>query len=148
MKHITLFLVAALTAAPAFADAPSASASLYQRLGGEPAIRLVSSELIDRVAADPKLGSSFKDSNLRRIKDKLAEQLCELTGGPCHYSGDSMRETHAGHHIGEAEFNGMVHTLLDVLHEHAVPERETTELIQLLAPMKGDIVEKADGQPR
>lgn len=60
-------------------------------------------ELIDRVVADPRLGRSFEDSNIPRVKDKLAEQICELSGGPCQYSRDSMRETHAGHHITESE---------------------------------------------
>jgi hypothetical protein len=38
------------------------------------------------------LGRSFKDSKLDRIKKLPAEKLCELSGCPCHYSGDSMKE--------------------------------------------------------
>ena len=115
--------------------------SLYTRLGGNEGVTQIASDLVDRVAADPRIGTSFEGSNLRRIKQKLSEQLCELADGPCRYSGDSMRETHANHHITEADFYGMVECLKDVLRQHHVGLRETNEVLRLLAPMKRDIVE-------
>jgi len=141
LTGFTLFLLAAAAAAGACAAVPGASPSLYQRLGGEPVLAQISTELIDRVAADPRIGTSFKDSNLKRIKQKLTEQLCEISGGPCRYSGDSMRESHAGHHITESDFYGMVEMLQQLLREHHVGLRETNELLRLLAPMKRDVVE-------
>ena len=117
--------------------------SLYVRLGGESGVAGIADALIERVVADPKLKRSFEDSNLQRIKSKLAEQICDLSGGPCHYSGDPMKETHAGHHISEAEFYGMVETLRQVLKERNVGQGATNELLRLLAPMKRDIVESA-----
>ncbi len=141
MTRFTLFLLAATAAAGACAAPRDADSSLYERLGGEPVIAQISGELIDRVAADPRIGASFKDSNLKRVKQKLTEQLCEISGGPCRYSGDSMRESHAGHHITEADFYGMVETLQQLLREHHVGLRETNELLRLLAPMKRDVVE-------
>jgi hemoglobin len=129
-------------AASASADARGAS-TLYARLGGETGIAAISSALIDRVATDPALGRSFKDSNLPRIKKLLAEQICDLAGGPCRYSGDSMKEVHAGHHISEAEFYGMVAMLRDVLRERHADLGATNELLRLLAPMKRDVVEPA-----
>jgi hemoglobin len=141
MTKFTLCVLATVAAAGARAGGTSNDASLYERLGGAPAVTQIANELIDRVAADPRLGESFKDSNLKRVKQKLDEQLCEISGGPCRYSGDSMRESHAGHHITEAHFYGMVETLKQVLRERHVGLRETNELLRLLAPMKRDIVE-------
>ena len=57
------------------------------------------------------------------------------------YSGDPMREVHAGHEISQAEFYGMVELLQVVLHEHHVAMRERNELLALLAPMERDVVE-------
>ena len=119
----------------------AAGTSLYGRLGGQSAIESISATLIDRVVADPVMGRSFKGSKLPRIKQKLAEQLCELTGGPCKYSGDPMREVHAGHHITEADFYGMVDSLRALLRERGTGLTETNELLRLLAPMKRDVVE-------
>jgi hemoglobin len=125
-----------------------ASATLYERLGGETGVAAISAALIDRVASDPVLGRSFADTNLARIKKLLAEQICDLSGGPCHYSGDSMRQVHAGHHITEAEFYRMVDTLRVILKERHVSVAATNELLRLLAPMKRDVVEPASAAPR
>jgi hemoglobin len=114
---------------------------LYDRLGGATGVAAISDSLVDRVAADPKLQRSFKDTNLDHIKKMLAEQICALSGGGCRYSGDSMKETHAGHHISEAEFYGMVDELRQVLKQRGVDMGATNQLLKLLAPMKRDIVE-------
>jgi hemoglobin len=129
-----LMLVGAVSAAPV---------RLYERLGGASGVDAIADSLIDRVAADPRLGRSFKDAKLERIKKLLAEQICDLSGGPCRYSGDSMKEVHAGHHISEAEFFGMVADLRAVLKERHVSQGAANELLRLLAPMKRDVVEPA-----
>jgi hemoglobin len=132
----------------ALASTADARASLYDRLGGAEGVTAIANTLIDRVAADPRLGRSFKDTNLQHIKTLLAEQICDLSGGPCRYSGDSMKESHAGQHISEAEFYGMVADLRNILHERRVSQGATNELLRLLAPMKRDIVEPGSSGTR
>jgi hemoglobin len=150
LTNITAATIWVLGAALASSTVRGEPASLYARLGGQDGVRAIAVELIDRVVADPRLGRSFEDSNIPRVKDKLAEQICQLSGGPCQYSGDSMRETHAGHHITESEFYGVVDTLRDVLRRRHVGLAEENELLRLLAPMKRDIVEgpKKNGAQR
>jgi hemoglobin len=152
MTYASRFLaLAAISAAAAsaasMAVADTSSATLYARLGGQEGVAAISGMLIDRVASDPRMGRSFKDTDLARIKRLLAEQLCDLSGGPCHYSGDSMKEVHAGHHISEADFYGMVETLRTILKERHVGIAATNELLRLLAPMKRDVVESAPIEP-
>jgi hemoglobin len=142
LLSITLLCCAALAAA--------ASSTLYARLGGQGGVTEIADTLIDRAAHDPLLGRSFSGSNLERIKKLLAEQLCDLSGGPCRYSGDPMKEVHAGHHISEAEFYRMVETLQAVLKERHVDLRSRNQLLRLLAPTKRDIVEaeRSTGRPQ
>jgi len=128
--------------------ATASQAPLYDRLGGAPGVAAIADTLIDRVSTDPKLGRSFKDSKLERIKKLLAEQICDLSGGPCRYSGDPMKEVHAGHHISEAEFFGMVADLRVVLKERHVNQGAANELLRLLAPIKRDVVEPAQTAPQ
>jgi hemoglobin len=125
-----------------------ASGTLYESLGAKAGVAAISDALIDRVASDRVLGRSFADTNLARIKKLLAEQICDLSGGPCHYSGDPMRQVHAGHHISEAEFYRMVDTLREILKERHVSVSATNQLLRLLAPMKRDVVEPAATAPR
>jgi hemoglobin len=140
MKAVTLrpWLMLACCA---WFGAAEARPSLYARLGGEHGVAVISNTLIDRVVADPVTGPSFADTKIERIKRLLAEQICDLAGGPCHYSGDPMKEVHAGHHISEAQFYVMVDILRDVLKEQHVDLRARNELLRLLAPMKRDVVE-------
>jgi len=142
------FRLATVLALLAGVAAHGASHDLYERLGAENGVAAISNALIDRVASDPVLGRSFVDTNLPRIKKLLAEQICDLSGGPCRYSGDPMREVHAGHHITEAEFYRMVDTLRAILKERHVGMSATNELLRLLAPMKRDVVEPASAPPK
>jgi hemoglobin len=141
------FLAASIVALASMSAGAGSRPPLYDRLGGESGVKAIADQLIDRVVADPRLGRSFKDSNLDRIKRLLAEQICDLAGGPCKYSGDSMKEVHAGHHISEAEFYGMVADLREVLKQRHVPQGATNDLLRLLAPMKRDVVEPAQNAP-
>jgi hemoglobin len=137
MRAALLPFLACLVIVPPASGAPT----LYNRLGGDAGVHAIADELIDRVAADPVHGVSFRDTNLKRVKRLLAEQLCDLAGGPCHYSGSPMKESHAGLHITQADFYDMVGTLRTILHEHHVATGATNELLRLLAPMKRDVVD-------
>ena len=121
--------------------------SLYLRLGGDAGVGAIAGDLIDRVVADSVTGPSFSDTKLDRLKHLLAEQICDLSGGPCHYSGDSMREVHAGHHISQAQFYRMVEVLRDILNERHIDQGTRNQLLRLLAPMKRDVVEPAAQSP-
>lgn len=121
--------------------------TLYDRLGGDSGVKALASELIDATRADPQASRTFQEKvDIPRVKRLLAEQICMLSQGPCQYSGDTMRQVHAGMHISEAEFYRMVELLIDVLQQRGVGQRETNELLALLAPMKRDIVEPRDAQ--
>lgn len=147
--------MALLCAAPVLALSGKATAaespntrSLYTRMGGQPAIDAIVSDTIDQVVADHRLKRSFEGSNIARIKQKLGEQICALAGGGCEYTGDPMREVHAGHHISEAEFYGMVQILRTSMRGHHVGLRERNEVLALLAPMERDVVEPPTSAPK
>jgi hemoglobin len=137
--RILACLAAALLAA-ACATPPTASPTLYERLGGEKVVRQVAYETIQRSSTDPRTSRSFKDVKVQRVKDKLYEQICQLSGGPCTYSGDPMPQVHKGLKNTEAEFYLLVQFLRDALDHAGVGDREKNEVLRLLAPMKRDIV--------
>jgi hemoglobin len=118
------------------------SASLYERMGGQQTVQAVADDVIDDAASDPKLRRSFAKVDLARVKRLLAEQICELTGGGCQYTGDSMHDVHAGLGITEAEFYGLVTVLRTSMRRHGVGLRERNELLAILAPMKRAVVER------
>jgi hemoglobin len=128
----------------------SASRSLYDRLGGKSAITAVVDTFVARVAADARINKKFAHSNIPRVKSELVDQVCAQTGGPCTYTGRTMKEAHRGMKVTEGEFNALGDDLVAALNVFKVPKKEQDELMGALASMKGDIVEvqsKATGTP-
>ena len=116
--------------------------SLYERLGGEKTVAQFVSETVDLSAIDPQIKRSFDKVDLKKLKLKVAEQICALTDGPCKYSGDDMKIAHQGLDLTESEFYGFVEILRGTLNRAKVPEGAKNELLRILAPMKRDIVTK------
>ena len=129
------------TTAAAVADTTAVAAkSLYDRLGGKDAITAVIDDFVANVAADKRINARFAKTNIPHLKQMLVEQVCQASGGPCTYTGKSMRDAHQGMKITEAEFNALVEDLTQSLDKHAVPATEKNELLSALGGMKGDIV--------
>ena len=131
-----------LSAGPVAYAQEHGSRSLYERIGGEPVITAVVEETVETMAANPRVNQSYEKVDLKRLKKMVVEQICALSGGPCIYSGDDMKITHAGLDITEAEFVAQVETLRAALDHQHVGTREKNELLRLLAPMKRDVVTK------
>jgi hemoglobin len=116
-----------------------AGKSLYDRLGGKDAIESVVVEFIANVQADDVIKERFANA-APDLKDKLVNQICEATGGPCKYTGKDMKTAHAGMGIKDEHFNALVGDLKKALDKFKVPEKEQTELLTALGGMKKDIV--------
>ncbi len=116
--------------------------SLYDRLGGKPAITAVIEDFVGNVAADTRINRRFANADVPRLKRMLVDQVCEATGGPCRYTGASMVDAHRGMNITEAEFNALVDDLVKSFDKFKVPAQEKTELLTALGSMKAQIVGK------
>jgi hemoglobin len=114
--------------------------TLYERLGGQPAITAVVDDFVGNVAADGRINGFFAKTDIPRLKRLLVEQICAGSGGPCTYTGRDMRSSHEGMGIADAHFNALVEDLVRTLDKFKVPQREKQELLSILGPMKSDIV--------
>ena len=119
---------------------PMAQPSLYERLGGKPAITAVVDDFVGNVAGDTRINKRFANADVPRLKTRLVDQVCEASGGPCKYTGASMRDAHKGMNITDAEFGALVEDLVKSLDKFKVPAKEKGELLGALGGMKGDIV--------
>ena len=131
-----------LVLAGAQTPAQAQGKSLYDRLGGKPAITAVVDDFVGTVAADDRINKFFAKTNIARLKIRLVEQICAGSGGPCKYKGRSMKAAHRGMGVGSADFGALVGDLKLTLNKFQVPAREQGELLAILGPMKKDIVEK------
>ena len=115
--------------------------SLYDRLGGLDAINAVTESWVARVGGDDRANAKFVRTDIARLKKEVADQLCEVTGGPCTYTGRTMQDTHAGMKTTAGEFEVVMQHLGATLNELNVAKPEQDELVELLRPMRDDIVE-------
>ncbi|MDQ3370688.1 MAG: group 1 truncated hemoglobin [Myxococcota bacterium] len=127
-------------AAPAGGHAEEGAPALYDRIGGRDALLAIVDDFVAIVVADPRINARFAAADLPAFKAKLVDQLCEQSGGPCKYTGRSMRDAHVGMRVQEAELAAFVDDLGRSLAKLEVPEREQAELRALLAAMHDDIV--------
>lgn len=137
-------ILTACASAPS--DTPSsapATPTLYQRLGGREAIKQVVDDFVANLAADPRVNARFKGldaAKMTKLQTDLADQICDVTGGPCAYLGRDMKTVHAGMKITEAEWNATVEDLVKTLNKFKVGPKEQQELLSALGSMKKDIV--------
>ena len=121
-----------------------ASGTLYERLGGKPAIAAVTEEFVARLAADARVKHRFFNTDIPKLKLLLVEFVCMATGGPCKYTGQDMETSHAGMELVDEEFVALVEDLAGALDKFAVPAREKGELLGALGPLQPMIVSPKD----
>ena len=116
--------------------------SLYERLGGKPAITTIVDDFAARVAVDRRVKRFFANTDVLAFKAKLVDQFCEASGGPCKYTGRDMKTAHQGMGVTNADYEAVLEDLVITLDKFKfwIPEQEKNELLAVLGPMRKDIV--------
>ncbi|MBA2528300.1 MAG: group 1 truncated hemoglobin [Pyrinomonadaceae bacterium] len=118
--------------------------SLYERLGGEAALKGVVDDVVARAAADTRINAKFGKTDIPRLKFHLVKQLCAVTGGPCKDIKRTQEKIHHNLKITSGEFDAFVEDLVATLDKFNVPAPEKTELLGILGSLKSKVVEVPD----
>jgi hemoglobin len=119
--------------------------TLYERLGGYDAIAAVVDDFLGRLTSDHQFDRFFAGHSIdskKHIRQLFIDQLCAATGGPCIYGGRTMKVSHEGLGITEADWAASSKHLVATLNKFKVKKREQDEVIALVSSLKKDIVEK------
>ena len=138
-RHRTAFLLLALVLLAGCASRTVPS-STYAQLGGAAGVEGIVDDLLNAIVDDDRINQQFANADILRLREKLIEQICAESGGPCTYTGLTMQESHAGRHITDSQFNALVEDLIRVMTARGVPVGAQNRLLRRLAPMHGDIV--------
>ncbi len=117
--------------------------SLYERLGGYNAIAAVVDDFMGRLVADKQVGRFFighSTDSKKRMRQLTLDMICEATGGPCIYTGRTMRTTHTGLNITESDWQVSVKLLTATLDKFKVPQKEKDDVFAAVSGLKSDIV--------
>jgi hemoglobin len=89
---------------------------------------------------NPSIDAGRKNSPPPYLKFQVAQLVCEVSGGPCKYTGKAMKEAHAHLNISEKEWSIMASEFKRSLDKFKVPAAEQKELIEIVEKTKADIV--------
>jgi hemoglobin len=120
----------------------AAEASIYETIGGEPALVAVVDDFYARVLSDAQLAAFFAGANMRKLKGRQVEFFAAALGGPSLYQGASMRQVHAGRGISQADFDRVAVHLAGSLADAGVPREIVTEIAAAIIPLADEIVSR------
>jgi hemoglobin len=135
--------VAPYAVSDANADAsPLHDDAVYRALHGREGITRIVADLLERCRNDPRIADIFKATDFERLNRTLVEQICYVSGGPCHYTGRDMKTAHTDMGLQNADFNALVEDLQLAMNDEKVAFREQNRLLAKLAPMQPQVVER------
>ena len=140
MRTKTLIGALIATSLLALASAAQAEPTLYEQIGGEPVLRKTVEEFMIIMEKDDRINFSFGNTDTAKFKQLLFEQLCNITGGPCEYTGRTMKESHEKLDINNTMFNALAEDVYLAFDRAGVPYRLQNKVMAIFAPMQRDIV--------
>jgi hemoglobin len=118
--------------------------SLYQRMCGYDVIAAVIDDLFAILHDDPAFARFFggrSEDSVIRSRQLLVDQMCALSGGPCHYIGRDMQTSHRGLGITDVEWEANMKAADAALAKNRVGDAERAEFLALFERYRDDIVE-------
>ena len=127
---------------------------LWTRLGGETVVRKIVDDWVKLAANDPKIHfnrdpkTPLPDAKIADLKTKLVAFISQVSHGPIQYTGKSMKESHQGMGITDAEFDAMVADLKQAMASRGIGSAEVQDLVSQMEATRKDIVEPAKPEPK
>jgi hemoglobin len=124
----------------------SESSSLFAQMGGEPALRAVIDDFVDRVFADVMIGFFFAAADKERIKAKEYELAAAQLGASVTYTGQGLPRAHQRHPIMGGHFDRRLQILRETLADHAVPKEVVEVWLDHTERMRSSVTRQSAGQ--
>jgi truncated hemoglobin YjbI len=96
--------------------------SPFEQLGGEPKLRAIVDDFVDRCFGDTMIGFLFARADRSRIKRFEYEHAAKNLGAPIEYRGRALDEAHGPHRIFGGQFDRRRQILIETLRDHDTPD--------------------------
>jgi len=119
------------------------SKSLYERIGGEPAVNAAVDIFYRKVLNDNRINRFFDNVDMEKQAAKQKAFLTMAFGGPHNYTGEDMRKGHA--HLvkmglDDSHFDAVVENLGATLEELNVPQEQIAEVVAICETTRNDVL--------
>ena len=116
--------------------------TIYDEIGGEPAVTAIVDALYERLVADPDLMSYFDGRDMLRLKAHQRALVTVALGGTSEeYAGRMMQPAHAGMAITHEAFDKVLDHLEAALLDTGVQPVNAAKILAILQPLRGDVVQ-------
>jgi hemoglobin len=119
--------------------------SLYEKIGGEPAMSAAVELFYRKVLSDERISHFFEDVDMERQSAKQKAFLTMVCGGPSAYSGKDMRQGHAQlvkRGLNDEHFNAVAGHLAATLLELGVPKPLVEEVLTIAESARADVLNR------
>ena len=119
--------------------------TLYQRLGGKPAVDAAVELFYDKVLKDGSLRPFFDGIDVERLRRQQEMFLTMAFGGPDQYTGKDLRQAHAdllARGLADSHFDAVGNHLQATVQELGVPDGPTQEVLAIFGSVRNDVLNR------
>lgn len=117
--------------------------SLYERIGGEAAVKATVIKMYNKILDDAELAPFFENSDVERLRHSQSAFVTYAFGGPNHYTGKSLRTAHASavsHGLNDRHFDRVATHLKSAMEELNVPADLIAEALTIVGSTRTDVL--------
>lgn len=117
--------------------------TLYERIGGAPAVKAAVDIFYGKVLADDRIAHFFKGVDMAKQIGKQRAFLVMAFGGPNTYTGADMRRAHAHlvkDGLNDDHFNAVAENLVQTLVELNVAPSDIEAVIAIAESVRDDVL--------
>lgn len=122
--------------------------NLFEQLGGEPKLRAIVDDFVDRCFGDMMIGFLFARADRDRIKLFEYQHAAKYLGAPMEYCGRPLDEAHRPHRIFGGQFDRRRHILIETLRDHQAPDEVVKAWISHQDSLRALITRDSDSNCR
>lgn len=119
--------------------------SLYEQLGGEPAVSAAVEVFYRKMLSDDRVASFFDDVDMDGQIAKQKGFLTMVLGGPNHYTGQDMRNGHrhlVARGLNDSHVDVVVEHLGATLAELGVPAAQIAQVAAIANSVRDDVLDR------
>ena len=117
--------------------------TLFEKLGGETALRAIIARFVDRIFDDLMIGYLFRAADRERVKAKEYEFAARHLGAETAYTGRAIDEAHRAHRITGGQFMRRLQILKETLLEFQVAPEVSEHWIAHTLTLQAAITDNA-----
>lgn len=118
----------------------------FEELGGEPVLRTIIREFVERMTSDAMIGTFFLNVDKKRLAEMEYRFTARFLGAEIEYTGKPIREAHAPHPIMGGQFDRRRKILEEVIDLYGVPPDVKRIWLEHVESLRPQVTRQATGE--